>query len=323
MKLINKLFVGLTLVAFISSCGANDDLKNFELISLSDSLSYAIGVAASDDLNKAKMPTLNPSEVRVGATDFLDSNLQYDLKVCYDVYNSIERQISSGELGILTTKKDVLQAKSDSLSYAVGAMICANHRRLDMGPVNPLAVQAGMQDYIDSTYRIEKAKCISMYQEAATVSQQRKRQAQMATMQKAAEEFLPNKAAGEKYLEDNLSKPGIKVTETGLQYRVISEGTGAKPQPSNTVKVHYTGKTITGEVFDSSVERGEPITFGVTGVIRGWTEGLMLMSVGAKYEFFIPQELAYGIQQRSELITPYSALYFEVELLEIGEAPKQ
>jgi FKBP-type peptidyl-prolyl cis-trans isomerase FklB len=126
-----------------------------------------------------------------------------------------------------------------------------------------------------------------------------------------------NKEKGEKFLAENAKKSGVKVTPSGLQYEVIKEGTGPKPTAENTVKVHYHGTTIDGEVFDSSVDRGEPATFPLNGVIKGWTEGLQLMNVGSKYKFYIPSELAYGARQAGQKIGPNSTLVFEVELLEI------
>jgi FKBP-type peptidyl-prolyl cis-trans isomerase len=129
-----------------------------------------------------------------------------------------------------------------------------------------------------------------------------------------------NKEIGEAFLSKNAGKSGVKTTESGLQYEVIKEGTGPKPAAENTVKVHYHGTTIDGEVFDSSVDRGEPATFPLNGVIRGWTEGLQLMPVGSKFKFYIPSELAYGPQQKGPKIGPNSTLIFEVELLEIVAA---
>ena len=125
-----------------------------------------------------------------------------------------------------------------------------------------------------------------------------------------------NKSAGSKFLEENKGKEGVKVTESGLQYKVIKEGEGAKPKESDTVKVHYVGTLIDGTEFDSSVARKEPAEFGVGQVIRGWVEGLQLMKVGSKYQFFIPSDLAYGPQGRPS-IPPNSVLIFEVELLDI------
>ena len=124
------------------------------------------------------------------------------------------------------------------------------------------------------------------------------------------------KEDGEKFLTENALKEGVKVTESGLQYEVLKMGRGKKPAATDKVKVHYHGTLIDGTVFDSSVERGEPTSFGLNQVIKGWTEGLQLMPVGSKFRFYIPQELGYGAQQAGS-IPPYSTLIFEVELLSI------
>ncbi|MCK5815986.1 MAG: FKBP-type peptidyl-prolyl cis-trans isomerase, partial [Flavobacteriaceae bacterium] len=137
-----------------------------------------------------------------------------------------------------------------------------------------------------------------------------------AKLKETEEEFGEVKKGGETFLEANKTKEGVQVTESGLQYIVLKEGTGEQPTKASRVKVHYHGTLIDGTVFDSSVDRGEPTEFGVSQVIKGWTEGLQLMKVGAKYKFFIPQELAYGARPAGK-IKPYSALIFEVELLEI------
>ena len=134
-------------------------------------------------------------------------------------------------------------------------------------------------------------------------------------MQKKAEGN--NSEAGKAFLAENKTKPGVNETASGLQYQVITEGTGPKPTAKNQVKVHYTGTLIDGTVFDSSVSRGEPATFGVTQVISGWVEGLQLMPKGSKYKFFIPSNLAYGPQGAGKAIGPNATLIFEVELLDI------
>ena len=125
------------------------------------------------------------------------------------------------------------------------------------------------------------------------------------------------KGQGERFLEENKLKEGVQVTESGLQYEVLTMGKGAKPEATDHVKVHYHGTLIDGTVFDSSVERGEPASFGLNEVIRGWTEGLQLMPVGSKFRFYIPQELGYGSRPQGDKIPPYSVLIFDVELLEI------
>ena len=127
-----------------------------------------------------------------------------------------------------------------------------------------------------------------------------------------------NLAAGQAYMAENAKKEGVVSLPSGLQYEVLVEGTGAKPSATNTVKCHYHGTTIEGAVFDSSVNRGTPASFPLNRVISGWTEGVQLMSVGSKFRFTIPPQLAYGEQQISKEIGPFSTLIFEVELLGIN-----
>lgn len=125
------------------------------------------------------------------------------------------------------------------------------------------------------------------------------------------------KEAGEKFLQENALRDGVKVTESGLQYEVLVQGKGKKPTAESTVKVHYEGTLIDGTVFDSSYQRGEPIEFPLSGVIKGWTEGLQLMPVGSKYKLYIPYELGYGERGAGQSIPPYATLIFTVELLDI------
>lgn len=143
-------------------------------------------------------------------------------------------------------------------------------------------------------------------------------QAFEAKMQaEAAKKSEASKAAGDKFLADNGKREGVTTTASGLQYEVLKAADGAKPAATDQVKVHYHGTLVDGKVFDSSVERGEPVTFPVQGVIKGWVEALQLMPVGSKWKLFIPSELAYGKQGAGADIGPDAALVFEVELLEI------
>ncbi|MBR1666865.1 MAG: FKBP-type peptidyl-prolyl cis-trans isomerase [Bacteroidaceae bacterium] len=144
-------------------------------------------------------------------------------------------------------------------------------------------------------------------------------QSRMTERQAANKEKLygANRAAGEKFLEENRTKPGVVGTASGLQYKILTQGTGKKPAATDKVKVHYEGRLIDGTVFDSSYKRGEPTSFGVKQVIAGWTEALQLMPVGSKWELYIPYQLAYGDRETGKEIKPYSALIFTVELLGI------
>ncbi len=133
----------------------------------------------------------------------------------------------------------------------------------------------------------------------------------------AAEKFKDTKEKGEKYLAENAKKEGVVTLPSGLQYQVIKEGNGRKPKATDKVKCHYEGMLIDGTLFDSSIQRGEPATFPLNGVIAGWTEGLQLMQEGAKYRFFIPYQLGYGEHGAGASIPPFAALVFDVELIEV------
>ena len=149
---------------------------------------------------------------------------------------------------------------------------------------------------------------------AAQVAQQLMRTIKAKNMEK---EFGPNKKAGEDFLKENGKKQDVKTLESGVQYKVIKEGTGALPKDTSLVKVHYEGKTLDGKVFDSSYKRNEPTEFRANQVIKGWTDALLHMPAGSIWEVYIPQELAYGERQQGADIKPFSMLIFKIELLEV------
>lgn len=192
------------------------------------------------------------------------------------------------------------------VSYGIGHNIGSGLARDGALSVDQAALQAGLADGLAKTDpRVTEA---DLKAALATVQER---------AQKAAEEAAGKQlAAGKDYLEKNKAKAGVKVTASGLQYEVLATGTGPKPKETDTVKVHYHGTLTDGTVFDSSVERGEPIEFPVTGVIKGWVEALQLMSVGDKWRLTIPAELAYGARSTGK-IPGNSVLLFEVELLGI------
>ncbi len=194
------------------------------------------------------------------------------------------------------------------VGYAIGFDMGSNLREV-ADDVDLEAFQQGMKDAFDKK---DSAITEAQMQEAVQAYMLRKQ----GEMQKKAEaQAVANKAAGEAFLAENLKKPGVKATASGLQYKVISEGSGASPKATDVVKVNYEGRLLDGKVFDSSYERGEPMEFPLNQVIPGWTEGVQLMKPGAKYEFYIPSDLAYGESGNPE-IEPNSTLIFVVELLE-------
>lgn len=217
----------------------------------------------------------------------------------------------------LKTKK-VLETELDSVSYAIGLNL-ANQMKVDAGEIDKNLFVQGYLNGRDSANLLLKEEEIKRIINTYFRKKQQERVKKMQEEQekKALEQFGDYKKQNEQFLAENKTKAGVKTTDSGLQYIVLKEGSGVPPTATQRVKVHYHGTLPDGTVFDSSVKRGEPTEFGVNQVIKGWTEGLQLMKPGAKYKFFIPQELAYGAQQRGKDIKPFSALVFEVELLEV------
>jgi len=219
-----------------------------------------------------------------------------------------------------TGSEVVLESNHQKLTYIVGYNMATQAKSNGVEfEVDVIAqaindVNAGKE----SRFSKEEEKAIFMaFQEKLQEKRKVEMEARQAEQAKKGEE---NKVAGEAYLKENSAKEGVKVTDSGLQYRVISSGEegAASPTLEDTVEVHYHGTLTDGTVFDSSVEKGNPISFAVTGVIKGWTEGLQLMKIGDKFEFVIPSDLAYGPSGGFGKIGPNEVLKFEVELLQIN-----
>ena len=193
----------------------------------------------------------------------------------------------------------------DAVSYCVGMSIAGSLMQQDLEGINPAVLAEAIADAFQN-----KAPKYG-HEEAGAIIQN--------YLQEVSEsKFEEHKLAGEAFLNENKTKDGVTETASGLQYEVITEGTGAKPDATSTVKVHYHGTLTDGTVFDSSYERGNPATFGVNQVIKGWTEALQLMPVGSKYKLYIPQDLAYGASPHpGGPIKPFMTLVFDVELLDI------
>lgn len=213
-----------------------------------------------------------------------------------------------------------LETNIDSVSYALGLNTAV---RMKADPnakdINPDLYIQGFVNGVDSTGLLIDAKeatgIIRKYFQEKQQEQMKQREAEME--KKAAVDNADYKKENEQFLVDNKTKEGVKTTASGLQYIVVKEGEGESPKAKDRVKVHYAGAVIDGTEFDSSMG-GDPRTFGVGQVIKGWTEGLQLMKPGAKYKFFIPQELAYGFKGRMPKIKPFSTLIFDVELIEVN-----
>jgi len=210
-------------------------------------------------------------------------------------------------------KAEDLNDQKKKVSYAIGLDIGKNFKERSFDLDLDILFQ-GMRDAQGSGQPLlgaeEIQKVMNQFQQDMMKAEQQKKQAQAGD----------NKAKGEAFLAENAKKPGIQVTASGLQYKVISNGTGPKPKATDTVKVHYRGTLLDGSEFDSSYKRNQPAVFPLNGVIKGWTEALQLMNVGSKWQIFLPASLGYGEQGAGQVIGPNATLIFDVELLGI-EAP--
>ncbi|MBD5254890.1 MAG: FKBP-type peptidyl-prolyl cis-trans isomerase [Barnesiella sp.] len=200
----------------------------------------------------------------------------------------------------------------DRISYALGLSMGNNFKSSGIEKID-------VKDFADGVAAVFSGEAPKMtYDEAKAEIQKFFTEMEERQRAQAAAAGKVNQEAGEAFLKENGAREGVKTTASGLQYEVIEEGTGAMPKASDDVTVHYTGKLIDGTVFDSSVERGAPATFGVTQVIPGWVEALQMMKEGAKWRLFIPSQLAYGPNGAGGVIGPNSTLIFDVELIKVN-----
>ncbi len=212
----------------------------------------------------------------------------------------------SGEIAELKNPKPTeLINEHQKASYGLGILMATNLKSQGSDSIDVNTLTEAMRDVLNSkTQQIEEQEALSIVQPYMAKAMERKT------------ELV--KAEGITFLENNKTKDGVKVTESGLQYKVLRAGSGKAATAEGNVTVHYTGKLIDGSVFDSSVERGESATFGVSQVIDGWTEALLLMKEGDKWELVIPSELAYGERGAGGRIPPHATLVFEVELIKVN-----
>ena len=194
--------------------------------------------------------------------------------------------------------------KMDSISYSLGVLIAQNFKQQGLEEVQSKDVADGISDVLAGNAKMD-------VEEANAIFSEHMQKIQM-------EKHSGNVEAGKKFLEENAKKDGVITLPSGLQYMVMKEGTGPKPKATDKVTTHYHGTLIDGTVFDSSVDRGQPATFPVNGVIAAWVEALQLMPTGSKWKLFCPSELAYGERGAGQQIGPFATLIFEVELISIN-----
>jgi FKBP-type peptidyl-prolyl cis-trans isomerase FklB len=201
--------------------------------------------------------------------------------------------------------KPVFKSTLDSASYSFGITMASNMKKDGLNAINYDLMMQGMKDAFN-----DKPFALTTQGSQSAINNL------FVTLSK--KKFGPAIAEGTAFLENNKKQPGVQVTASGLQYQVITKGTGIMPKATDSVLVHYKGTLLNGKQFDSSYDRNEPISFLLNGVIAGWTEGVQLMPAGSKYKFFIPYNLAYGERGAGQDIPPYSTLVFEIELLKVN-----
>ena len=206
----------------------------------------------------------------------------------------------------------VLRTQKEKESYALGMSIGTGLKRQPL-PVDPAVVARGVRDSLGT------GKTLLTIDEMRTALNQLRSDVEKQQQERAGTEGAANRKKGEAFLSANKSKSGVQTLPDGLQYKILNEGNGPKPTANDTVTVNYRGTLTDGKEFDSSYKRGQPATFAVGGVIRGWTEALQLMPVGSKWELYIPPDLAYGDRGSGPDIGPGETLVFQVELLSIGD----
>lgn len=223
------------------------------------------------------------------------------------VAQGTQKKPATGKTGVKSTgtavSKPLLKNSSDSFSYAIGVSIANFYKEQGITNINSNLITKGFSDCSAGKAGLNESEVNNVI---------------MAYMQKVrSEKSAGVRKAGEAFLAENKKKPGVITTASGLQYMIIKEGTGPKPLATDKVKIHYHGTLIDGTVFDSSVERGEPIEYLCSNFIPGWVEALQMMPVGSKWKLFVPSNLAYGDNDAGPAIKAGSTLIFEVELLDI------
>ncbi|MEM6264224.1 MAG: FKBP-type peptidyl-prolyl cis-trans isomerase [Bacteroidota bacterium] len=295
-----------------TGCGENGGKGgSMSLENTVDSASYAIGMEMSRNFGNIGV-TLNSDELKRGFDELLAESAYMAGPDALQFINAFGIQVQIAmQRGERTVNLDSINVSNDSLSYAIGVDLADRVKNIDL-TMNSDAVKAGYDDRLADTPKLDSASVVQQLNSLQTRMQQRMEQLR-------AEQGLKNKAEGMAFLKENGTQEGVQTTASGLQYKVERAGTGNSPSADDVVVVHYEGRLLDGTKFDSSYERGTPAEFPVGGVIRGWTEALQLMKTGAKWQLYIPSDLAYGEMGSGNNIGPSALLIFDVELLDIKE----
>ena len=291
---MKKLFFGAMMMAFAAatfvSCG--NSTPKADLKDEVDTLSYAMGMAQTQ-----------------GLKEYLSDRLQIDTAYMDDFIKGLNDGANAGD----DKKKAAYYAGIQIGQQISNQMVKGiNHEVFGGDSTKTISLKNFMAGFVSGT---TGKKGLMTIEQAARIAQEKMVSIKAKAMEK---QYGPNKVAGEKFLAANKKKPGVVTLPSGVQYKVIKEGNGPMPKDTSMVKVQYEGKTIDGNVFESSYKRGEPVSLRANQVIKGWTEALVHMPVGSVWEVYIPQNLAYGEREQRQ-IKPFSVLIFKIELVSLGE----
>ena len=285
-------FAAIAAVAAVMMYSCGNGTPKASLKTDIDTVSYAIGMAQTQ-----------------GLKDYLVGRLGVDTAYMDDFIKGLNEGANAGD----DKKKAAYYAGIQIGQQISNQMVKGiNHELFGDDSTKSISLKNFMAGFVAGT--IGKGGLMTV-DSAGQVAQDMMRAIKAKNLEK---EFGGNKKAGEKFLAENAKKEGVKVLPSGVQYKVLKEGTGAIPADTSRVKVHYEGKTLDGKVFDSSYKRGQPADFRANQVIKGWTDALTNMPAGSTWEVYIPQELAYGERQQGADIKPFSVLIFKIELLEVN-----
>ena len=289
MKKFTFAAIAAVAAIMISSCGNGTPKANLK--SDIDTMSYAIGMAQTQ-----------------GLKEYLVGSLDVDTAYMAEFIKGVNEGANAGD----NKKKAAYYAGIQIGQQIANRMVKGiNHEVYGDDSTKTISLKNFMAGFISGT---TGKKALMTVDSAQMVAQ---RLIQSIKAKELEKTFGENKAAGEKFLAENAKKEGVKVLPSGVQYKVLKEGTGAIPADTSLVKVNYEGRLINDSIFDSSYQRGEPTTFRANQVIKGWTEALCHMPAGSVWEVYIPQDLAYG-EREQNIIKPFSALVFKIELLEVN-----
>lgn len=325
MKLMTKWFLALAGTALLAACGPSPDRVN--LNQEQDARSYAVGAASLREAQQLiemigeESPEIGRVEknelLHVGFVDVMNRKprMEEQMISLELMVRGLQDAPAISDLPAIQEEVTIDDDETSSQLYMLGAY---------MG-LQVLMVDNLLQDYDKGIsgriasigFKEALANESRMTDEEINIQWELIRDILTTPAPGVDEVMSENHAVGLAYLEENAKREGVIVTDSGLQYEVLEEGDGVSPKATDIVIVHYEGSLVTGEIFDSSIERNQTASFPLNRVIAGWTEGIQLMQVGAKYRFVIPHELAYADTQRGPMIAPYSALIFEVELIDV------